>query len=722
MMDNDEVELESERYELFEPPRCRFAVDRRQFFKTLGGGLVVLCLAGPALAQESGQGRRRSGRGGEVPADINAWLHIGEDGVVTVFTGKAEVGQNIRTSLTQAVAEELSAPIAAIRLIMADTQLTPFDIGTFGSMTTPQMALRLRKTAAAAREALLDLAAAHFKTDRASLRLADGKIFGSGSAEPVSFGQLTKGQKLVKSVAGDGAAIPAADWKIAGTSVPKINGRDFVTGKHQYASDTRLPGMLHGRVVRPSAFQAALESLDTSVAEKMPGVTVLHDGNFIGVAAPDALTAEHAANAIRAKWTAGPQPSSSELFDYLRKNARQEGERGGGRGEGEDSGSIEEGLKAASHKLQATYTIAYIAHVPLEPRAAVAQWQEDKLTVWTGSQRPFGVRSELAQAFGLAEENIHVIVPDTGAGYGGKHTGEAAVEAARLARAAGRPVKLVWTRQEEFTWAYLRPAGLIDVSSGFTDEGAITAWEFHNYNSGASGIRCPYQVANQKCQAHGSRSPLRQGSYRALAATANHFARESHIDEMAAALKMDPLDFRLKNLRDPRLREVLQAAADAFGWRAAKSEAGRGAGLAVGVEKNSYLATCVEVLADKESGVIKVLRAVSAFDCGAVVNPNHLKSQVEGALMMGLGGALFEAIEFENGKLTNPRLSDYRVPRFADLPKIQVVLLDRKDIPSAGAGETPIIGIAPAVANAIFAATHLRLRSMPLAPEGLPNG
>ncbi len=383
------------------------------------------------------------------------------------------------------------------------------------------------------------------------------------------------------------------------------------------------------------------------------------------------------------------------------------------------SGSIEDGLNAASQKLQATYTIAYIAHVPLEPRAAAAQWDAGKLTVWTGSQRPFGVRSELAEAFSIPEESIRVIVPDTGAGYGGKHNGEAAVEAARLAKAAGKPVKLVWTRQEEFTWAYFRPAGLIDISSGVRDDGTLTAWESHNYNSGSSGLRCPYDVPNQKSEFHSTHSPLRQGSYRALAATANHFARESHIDELAHALKMDPLDFRLKNLKDPRLRAVLQAAAAAFNWRAARRGEGRGIGLAIGAEKGSYLATCAEVLADKDSGTVKVLRAVSAFDCGAVVNPNHLKNQVEGALVMGLGGALFEAIEFENGKLTNPRLSDYRVPRFTDLPKIEVVLIDRKDIPSAGAGETPIICIAPAVANAIFDAANIRLRSMPLAPDGL---
>jgi nicotinate dehydrogenase subunit B len=711
------LELELERYELFEPRRYHFAVDRREFFKILGGGLVVLCLAGPASAQESGSRRR----GGQVPADINAWLHIGENGVVTVFTGKAEVGQNIRTSLTQAVAEELRAPAASIKLVMADTLLTPYDMGTFGSQTTPQMASRLHKTAAAAREALLDLAADHFKADRASLQIAEGKISTAGARESVTFGDLTKGQKLVKSISGDGAATPASDWKIAGTSVPKVDGRDFVTGKHKYSSDVTVPGMLHGRVLRPSAFAAALESIDSTAAAQMPGVTVVHDGDFIGVTAPDALGAEHAVNALRAKWTSQPQPSSAELFDYLRKHAQEGGGRGGGGGRegGGSTGSIEEGLAAASHTLQATYTIAYIAHTPLEPRAAVAQWEEGKLTVWTGMQRPFGVRSDLAGAFGLSEENVRVIVPDTGAGYGGKHTGEAAIEAARLAKAAGKPVKLVWTRQEEFTWAYFRPAGVIDVTSGVRDDGTITAWEFHNYNSGGSGLRCPYEVANQKCEAHGSSSPLRQGSYRALAATANHFARESHIDELAHTVKMDPLEFRLRNLKDPRLRAVLQAAAETFGWHAAKNGEGRGSGLAVGTEKGSYLATCAEVLTDKDSGMVKVLRAVTAFDCGAVVNPNHLKNQVEGALVMGLGGALFEAVEFSNGMVTNPFLSDYRVPRFSDLPKIEVVLIDRKDVPSAGAGETPIIGIAPAVGNAIFAAANIRLRSMPMAPEGL---
>jgi isoquinoline 1-oxidoreductase len=356
---------------------------------------------------------------------------------------------------------------------------------------------------------------------------------------------------------------------------------------------------------------------------------------------------------------------------------------------------------------------------PLEPRAAVAQWQDGALTVWTGTQRPFGVRSELAEAFRVPEEKVRVIVPDTGSGYGGKHTGETAIEAARLAKAAGRPVKVVWTREEEFTWAYFRPAGVIEVRSGAGADGRLTAWEFHNYNSGSSAIRTPYDVPHQKIEFHAAPSPLRQGSYRGLAATANTFARESHMDEVAQALGLDPLAFRLRNLSDPRLRAVLEAAAERFGWGKTKASPERGFGLACGFEKGGYVATCAEVALARPSGQVKVTRAVTAFECGAIVNPDHLRNQVEGSVVMGLGGALFEAVQFDAGEVGNPRFSLYRVPRFSDVPALETVLLDRKDLPSAGAGETPIIGIAPAVANGLFAATGKRWRALPLAPRGV---
>jgi isoquinoline 1-oxidoreductase len=706
-------ELEPERYELAAPPAYRFEVDRRGFFKFLGAGILVVCvLKDAAVAQESG-GRSR---GEALPAEIGAWMHIGEDGRITAFTGKVEVGQNIRTSLTQAVAEELRVPTSQIGMVMGDTKLTPFDMGTFGSRTTPTMNLQLRKVAAAAREVLIGLAARQWQVDRQQLVAADGRVADPATKRSLDYAALAKGQQLSETVAADSSLIPAAQWTVAGQSLPRVDGRDFVTGKHSFPSDQKLPGMLHGTILRPAAFEASLASLDTKEAELIPGVTVVRDGNFVGVTAPTVETASRAAAAIKAEWKSEPQPSDKELFDYLKRNP--DGEH-----DSEeavlDSGSVAQALAAAGHHSQQTYTVSYIAHVPLEPRAAVAQWCGDELTVWTGTQRPFGVRAELAEAFRIPEEKVRVLMPDMGSGYGGKHTGEAAIEAARLARAAKRPVKLVWTREEEFSWAYFRPAGVMEVTGGVQKDGALTAWEFHNYNSGTAGIKTFYEIPNQSIRFHRTRSPLRQGSYRALAATANHFARESFMDELAHSVKMDPLEFRLKNLKNERLRAVFEAAARKFGWGRAKSAAGQGFGMGGGYEKLGNVATCAEVAVDRKSGKVKVVRVVTAFECGAIVNPDNLRNQIEGSNIMGLGGALFEAIEFENGRILNGRLSRYRVPRFSDVPVLETVLLDRKDLPSAGAGECPMVGLAPAVGNAIFDATGVRLRSLPMVPAGL---
>jgi isoquinoline 1-oxidoreductase len=727
--------IEIERYEFDEGAAYRFAFDRREFMKVFGGGIALIIPLSNAFAQEGQSQGGESGRGTtnqRTPNEIGAWIHIDEDGGVGVYTGKVEMGQNIRTSLAQAVAEELRVPVSMVRLVMGDTDLTPYDAGTFGSRTTPTMAPQLRKAAAAAREVLIDLAAQQWNVDRGSVRIVNARFVNHDTTKSLTFADVAKGQRLVKAIPGDVATTPAKEWTIAGTSVPKVNGRDLVTGKHQYSTDVKLPGMLYGKVVRPAGFNATLVSADTKSAEAMPGVTVVRDGNFIGVAAPDQLTATRAANAIAVDWKAPGQPSNAELFDLLRKPAAERGGRGGeGRGGGSrPQGSIADGLAAADKKLEQTYTVAYIAHTPLEPRAAVAEWKGEKLTVWTGTQRPFGVRGELAEAFRISEEKVRVIVPDTGSGYGGKHTGECAIEAARLARASGKPVKLVWTREEEFTWAYFRPAGVIDIKSGVKNDGTITAWEFHNYNSGGSGIQIKYDIPNQTIQFHASQSPLRQGSYRGLAATANHFARETHIDELAHSLNMDPLAFRLKNIKDERLRAVLEAAAKSFGWGEKKPAPGHGVGIACGFEKGGYLATCAEVAIERSQAKanekdaaagsrVRIVRVVEAFECGAVVNPVHLQNQIEGAITMGIGGALFEAIQFENGKILNPRFSRYRVPRFSDMPAIEVILVDRKDLPSAGAGETPIVGLAPAVGNAIFDATGVRLRSLPLVPKGL---
>jgi nicotinate dehydrogenase subunit B len=707
--------LEPERYEFNASLIHQFELARRDFFKILGAGIAVFAIAKDAFAVQETAAGHRSFHMEELPKDISAWLHVGEDGTVTGFTGKAEIGQNIRTSLAQTIADELRVPFESVRMVTADTALTPFDMGTFGSRTTPTISPQLRRVASAARDLLIEAAAKEWNIPLAGLVAAGAKVTDPASGRSLKYAELARGKTLAQNLPAEDPMTPASQWTIAGKPFPKVEARAFVTGKHQYTPDLRPEGMLYGKVMRPPSFGASLTSCDDSAAKALPGVAVVRDGDFVGVAAPSAHEAQRALDGIHAQWKEVPQISSKEIFSYLKQNATA---RSDDRNL-QQKGSIADGLASATHRLDATYNVAYIAHAPLEPRAAVAQWTEGKLTVWTGTQRPFANRDELAAVFHVPENSVRVIVPDTGSAYGGKHTSDAAIEAARLARAAGRPVKVVWTREEEFIWAYFRPAGVIEVKSGISGDGTLTAWEFHNYHSGSSGIETPYDVANQRTEYHAVPLILRSGSYRGLAATANHFARESHMDALASLAKMDPLDFRMKNLSNPRMRAVLEAAAKSFGWPRKKTQEGQGFGVACGEEKGSYVATCAEIAVEKKSGVVRVVRLVQAFECGAIVNPDGLRNQVVGAMIQGLGGALFEAIEFENGRITNPRFSSYRVPRFRDVPEIEAILLDRKDLPSAGAGETPIMAVAPAIGNAIFDASGVRLNNLPMVPNGL---
>jgi nicotinate dehydrogenase subunit B len=707
--------VEPERYEFSGAPIHQFELLRRDFFKILGAGIAIFIVAKDALAAQETAPGHRSFHNEELPKEITSWLHIGEDGAVTGFTGKAEMGQNIRTSISQTIADELRVSFESVRLVMADTSLTPFDAGTFGSRTTPTMTPQFRRVAEAARDLLIGVAAKEWNVAPEGLVAADAKVTDPASKRSLSYAELARGKALAQNLPAEDPVTPAAEWKIAGKPLPKVDGRAFVDGSHQYASDMRLEGMQYGKVLRPPSFGATLSSYDDSAAKAIPGAVVVRDGDFVGVAAPSARQAQKALDAIRTQWKEVPQVSSKEIFSYLKKNAEPASNERSRR----QKGSMDEGFAAAAHRLDATYNVAYIAHAPLEPRAAAAQWAGDKLTVWTGTQRPFANRDELASVFHIPESSVRVIVPDTGSAYGGKHTSDAAIEAARLARAAGKPVKVVWTREEEFTWAYFRPAGVIEVKSGIAADGKLTAWEFHNYHSGSSGIETPYDVANQQVQYHQAPLVLRSGSYRGLAATANHFARETHMDALAHVTKIDPLEFRLKNLSDVRMRAVLEAAAKSFIWPRKKTQPGRGFGIACGNEKGGYVATCAEVSVDRTSSAVRVVRVVEAFECGAIVNPDGLRNQVVGAIIQGLGGALFEAVEFENGRITNPHFASYRLPRFRDVPEIEAILLDRKDLPSSGAGETPIMAVAPAIGAALFDATGIRLNNLPMAPNGL---
>ena len=511
---------------------------------------------------------------------------------------------------------------------------------------------------------------------------------------------------------------PVGGWKALGRSVTRPNARELVTGAHAFPSDVRRPGMLHGRVLRPPAYGASLESVDLSSAKAMSDVVAVREGSFVGFAAPSSFRATQALDAAArtASWKRAPQPVSSEnVFEQLRASARRAEART------EERGSVETALGRADRVLAESYRVAFIQHAPMEPRAAVAEWTGDRLTVWAGCDGPFRAQQILAEALGLPPDRVRVIVPDMGGGFGGKHTAEAAVEAALLARAAGRPVSVRWTREEEFTWAYCRPAAVVECRGGLTAAGALVAWDFTSINPGGAALSTPYAVPNARVSSVAALSPLPQGSYRCLGATANNFARESFMDELAAAAGADPLGFRLAHLENRRLRAVLEKAAREFGWAARRKQVTpeRGVGLACGTEKDSVVAACVEVSLDRSKGRIQVTEICEAFECGPILNPANLLSQVQGCIVMALGGALTEELEFAEGRILNPRFSRYRVPRFEDVPRIDVHLVENRDVPPAGGGETPIIAAAPAIANAVFAATGVRLRSMPLRGEAL---
>jgi isoquinoline 1-oxidoreductase len=696
----------------------RFEPTRRDFVQILGAGiLIAAAISMPRSAQAGGAGR--AGRGGleggiagAAPTNLLARLHISKQGVITVLCGKVEGGQGARAEVTLAAAEELGLSPGTIACVMADTALTPNDGPTVGSRTTPSTVPLVRRAAAAAKHLLLSLAATALGVPAGELALDDSGITHRASGRKKTIAELAAAADFEETLrqtplAGNVAISAVSQWKSLGRDFLRPNGRDIVTGKMTYPSDVRRPGMLYGKVLRAPGLKDSLAQADLARAKGMKDVIVVQDGEFVGVAAPSTFDAEKALDAIDARWRSAPHPASSELADYFRKNATIPANRFAAQ------------MSAAAKALKATYFVPYIQHVPMEPRAALAEWNDGKLTVWTSTQQPWGVRSTLARTFNLNETDVRVVVNDFGGGFGGKHTGECAVEAARIARAAGKPILLRYTRDEEFTFAYFRPAGIIDCQGSVDAAGKISSWYFINVHSGPSAVQTPYAIASNQCanvNIPADIQPLRVGSYRGLAATANAWARECFMDELADAAGQDPLAFRLAHLQDARLRAVLESVAQRFDWsgRWSKKSSTRSVGIACAVEKASYTATAAEVSVDKESSFYKIEQIHHVFECGKILNPHGLMSQVHGAIIQGLGPILREEMIFENGRMQNGRFADYKVPRFADVPPLDVHLLDRPDLEPAGSGETPLISVAPAVTNAVSRALGVRLRSLPL--------
>jgi isoquinoline 1-oxidoreductase len=644
-----EDELEPERYEIIDLLQ-HLTPDRRAFLKTLGGGLFLL-----VTVRAQGQ-------------DVPVRVQIAEDGTYRAFTGKIDMGQGARALLTQAFAEELRVPVDRVDLVMGDTLLCPDDGGTWASLTTPQTVPVIRRAAAAVR-------AAH-----------------TGGTE---------------------ALTPPSAWQTLGRSVPNPVSRAIVTGAKTFASDLVAPGLLHAAIVRSPHHRGRLLSFDAGRAETMPGVRVLRDGDLLAALAPDAGTARRAAARITAEWQPQPLVPQSEWPALFRKTAVEPVEQPKARYPPLlRRGEVARALQDAARTRLATYEVAPIAHVPLEPRAALAEWKDGVVTIHSGPQAPFLVRQEVAQACKVPVDQARVSAADAGGAFGGKQRGECEVEAARLARLAGAPVRVAWTREEEFTVSYARPAGLIEVESGVDASGRLVALRFADYNSGASGLTSPYDIPHYWIGFHRTTAPVRQGSYRALAAVANTFARESTMDEWADALKVDPVEFRLRHVTDARLREVVERTASRFGWQAFTGGPGRGAGMSCTIEKDARLALCVEV--ETDSSAVRILRMVATGDFGAALNPDALQNLMTGAIVQGVGGALWERLEYDATAQRTRRLSQYRVPRFTDIPAVDVQIIDRRDVPSAGAGESPITLTAPALAAAMSAATGARRRSLPL--------
>ena len=695
-------------------------VRRRDFFKLLGGGIIVVVAADDSWTQEPA--RIPSGRGG-YPTDFNAYLRVGTDGRVTCFTGKIEMGQGAATALPQMLAEDLDVPVASVDIILGDTDLCPPDQGTFGSQTIRSFGPALRAAAAEARVVLIELAGERLGLPKERLGTRDGTVFDRDHpATKVTYADLAKGQKIVRRAAPRPAPKPPAEFAVIGKPLGRREGREKVTGQAKYAGDIRRSGMLYAKILRPPAHGAKRTSLDTSEAETVPGVRIVQEGDLLAVLHEFPDVAEAALAKVKATYDLPPADVDEvTIYERLAKAAPAGKAVASG-------GKLEEGEKAAAWTVEETYLNAYVAHATMETHTAVVEYDRGngKATAWVSTQAPFRARDEVAKVLELPAASVRVITTYVGGGFGGKTRNTQAVEAARLAKAVGRPVQVAWSRAEEFFYDTFRPAALVRVKSGLSDEGRIVLWDYEVLWAGERSSQQFYDIPHHRTVvrgewgggggASGGGHPFDVGAWRAPASNTNTFARESQVDIMAAKAGVDPLEFRLKNLANPRMARVLQGAAEAFGWKPAPAPSGRGWGVACADYLGTYIAAAAEVKVDKATGAVKVERIACAQDSGVAVSPEGARLQIEGCLTMGLGYALSEEVRFKGRRVLDLNFDTYELPRFSWLPKIETVLLDSPDLPPSGGGEPAIILMGGLIANAIFDAAGARLLLLPMTP------
>jgi isoquinoline 1-oxidoreductase len=690
-------------------------LDRRQFLQLLGGGIVV-CFTVPN-SLDAQEGERRRGFGQQLPQDFNAFLRIAEDGRVSGFTGKVEYGQGIITSMAQILAEELDVPLDSVDMVMGDTDLCPWDMGTFGTMSTRIFGPALRAAAAEARAALIELAADKWQAPKERLKTKAGAVYDEAGQKKISYAELAKGQRILRHVKGV-APKPQAEDAFIGKDVLRKDAAAKVTGHAKYAGDIREPGLLHARILRPPVHGAKLLHADTSGARAVEGVQIVEDGDLIAVLHPLPDMAERALAKIQAQFDRpAPTVDDKTIFDHLLKVAPQGQTVAQG-------GNLDEGRKAARHVIEQTYLNSYVSHAPIETHSALAKIEGGKLTLWASTQTPFALKEAAASLLGFPAQNVRVITPFIGGAFGGKSNNQQAMEAVRLGKLTGKPVQVVWTRAEEFFFDTFRPAAIVKIQAGVSEAGLMTFWDYGVYWAGERGASQFYNVPNHRTASYGSgwgsapgSHPFATGPWRAPGNNTNTFARESHIDMLAAKLGTDPVEFRLKNLTDARMQRVLQAAAKKFGWLPAKAPSKRGYGVACGTDAGTYVAHMAEVAVDKSTGSVVVKRVVCAQEMGLCVNPEGARLQLEGGITMGLGYALSEEIRFNGGEILHSNFDTYTIPHFSWLPQIETVILDAKDLPFQGGGEPPIICMGAVIANAVFDATGARLLQLPMTLE-----
>jgi CO/xanthine dehydrogenase Mo-binding subunit len=681
------------------------------------------------------------------PDRVDGFLAIGRDGVVTVYSGKVDLGTGVRTALSQMVAEELDVPMSRVTIVEGDTALTPDQGTTSGSFSIQSGGTQLRRAAATARRAILQSAAARLGRDIATLSIRDGVVL-AADGQRLAIGNVVEGVSLALQVDGHAPTKAPADYTIVGKPVRRLDIPDKVNGRFTFVQDFKLPGMLHGRVVRPSGFGATLVSYDESSVAHIPGIVkVVRINSFLGVVAESEWSAIRAAQQLAVTWSKWEGlPEQSKIWDHVRATPIVRDDVTS------HLGASPMALEAAPRKLSATYDFAIHTHGSIGPSCALASFADGKLTCWTASQATHDLRKQLAATLAVSENDVRCIYVEGAGCYGRNGHEDAAADAALLARAVGRPVRVQWMRADEHGWDPKGPPTLLDLRAGIDPAGNVIVWESELFvpDGGASfvaltgadlagldslgklnpggvlnDLAIPYAFSNVTTTAHRLAStPLRPAWIRSPGRLQNTFANESFIDEIAAAVGADPLEIRLKYISDPRGKELLERLATLSKWRErpkpdrnADIVTGRGLAYVKYELVRTYVGVVAEVEVNRKTGVVAPKRFFVAHDCGQIINPDGLRNQIEGCIVQTMSRTLKEQVTFDRSMVTSLDWASYPILTFPDIPEVVIDLIDRPEEVPWGGGEPACAVVPSAIAGAVFEATGARLRSVPFTPD-----